>query len=158
MWMASMAEHAGAARRQRERRLRPVLRHERMPVALFVAESTQHAASRGQKMARTREEVEAEQHEASRRQEPPPPRVPGRRGVTAPCGAPQGFACRSSPSRLSPLPSLISCSSRRAGGEKKEQQRKEVEQQAKKAGRRHVASLSVAGRCGFIGVRPCSGG
>ena len=46
-----------------------------MPVATVLADSDHHAAPRGQKMARTREEVEPEQHEAPRRQEPRPPRV-----------------------------------------------------------------------------------
>ena len=41
---------------------------------MVLAESNHHAAPRGQKMARTREEVEPEQHEVPRR---PEPRSPG---------------------------------------------------------------------------------
>ena len=66
-----MAEHAGAAKRRLERRLRQWLRHDRMSVAIFLAESNHHAARRGHKLARKREEVEHVQHEAPRRQEPP---------------------------------------------------------------------------------------
>ena len=42
----------GSARRRRERRLRSMLRHERMSVAMALAESTHHSAPRGQKTAR----------------------------------------------------------------------------------------------------------
>ena len=42
----------GSARRRRERRLRSMLRHERMSVAMALAEYTHHSAPRGQKMAR----------------------------------------------------------------------------------------------------------
>ena len=41
----------GAARRRRERRLRSMLRHERMTVAMALAEFSHHS-SRGQRMAR----------------------------------------------------------------------------------------------------------
>ena len=46
-----MAEHAGAAKRRRERRLRACLRCARRSVATALAESGHHAAPRGQKMA-----------------------------------------------------------------------------------------------------------
>ena len=49
-----MAEHAEAAMRRRQRRLRQWLRHERLSVAMALAESNHHAAPRGQKMARAR--------------------------------------------------------------------------------------------------------
>ena len=47
-----MAEHAGAAMRRRQRRLRQWLRHERLSVAMALAETNHHAAPRGQKKAR----------------------------------------------------------------------------------------------------------
>ena len=52
MWSQVNGEHAGAARRRRERRLRQFLRHKRLSVAMALAESLHHAAPRGQKMAR----------------------------------------------------------------------------------------------------------
>ena len=53
MWSHAHVEHAaGAARRRRERRLGQFLRHERMSVAMALAESTHHTAPRGQRMAR----------------------------------------------------------------------------------------------------------
>ena len=51
----------GIARRRRERRLRSTLRHERMSVAMALAESTHHSAQR-QKMARAGREVRVEPH------------------------------------------------------------------------------------------------
>ena len=54
MWTASMAEHAGAAMRRRQRRLRQWLRHERLSVAMALAETNHHAAPRGQTKARGR--------------------------------------------------------------------------------------------------------
>ena len=47
-----MAEHAGAAMRRRQRRLRQWLRHERLSVAMALAETNHHAAPRGQTKAR----------------------------------------------------------------------------------------------------------
>ena len=47
----------GSARRRRERRLRSMLRHERMSVAMALAENTQHSAPRGQKTARAGREA-----------------------------------------------------------------------------------------------------
>ena len=47
-----MAEHAGAAMRRRQRRLRQWLRHERLSVAMALAEYSHHAAPRGQTKAR----------------------------------------------------------------------------------------------------------
>ena len=43
---------AGAAHRRRERRLRSMLRHERMSVAMALAEASHHTAPRGQRTAR----------------------------------------------------------------------------------------------------------
>ena len=58
MWMMrgpqpSVAHAAGAAKRRRERRLRQFLRHERLTVAMLLAESQHHAAPRGQSRARS---------------------------------------------------------------------------------------------------------
>ena len=52
MWSQVRGEHVSAARRRRERRLRQFLRHERLSVAMPLAESQHHTAPRGQKMAR----------------------------------------------------------------------------------------------------------
>ena len=61
-----------SARRRRERRLRSMLRHERMAVAMAVAEAT-HQSSRGQNTATAiREEVVQVTHEAPRGQKTPP--------------------------------------------------------------------------------------
>ena len=46
--LPSVAHVAGAAKRRRERRLRQFLRHERLTVAILLAESQHHAAPRGQ--------------------------------------------------------------------------------------------------------------
>ena len=46
-------EHAGAARRRRERRLRQFMKHERLTVAMLLAEMNHHAAPRGQTTARS---------------------------------------------------------------------------------------------------------
>ena len=62
----------GSARRRRERRLCSMLRHERMAVAMALAESLHHSAQPLEK-ARAREVEEQDQHEALRRQEAPPP-------------------------------------------------------------------------------------
>ena len=53
----------GSARRRRERRLRSMLRHERMAVAMALAESLHHSGQRPEK-ARAREVEEQDQHEA----------------------------------------------------------------------------------------------
>ena len=65
---------ATAAARRRQRRLRSWLRHERMTVAMTLAELTHHTAPRGLKMARVGEEVVQDAHEALRGQKTPPPR------------------------------------------------------------------------------------
>ena len=62
--------------RRRQRRLRSWLRHERMTVAMTLAEMTHHTAPRGPKMARVGEGVEHEQHDGLRAQKPP---LPGER-------------------------------------------------------------------------------
>ena len=64
---------ATAAARRRQRRLRSWLRHERMTVAMTLAEITHHTATRGPKMARVVEEVVHDLHEAPRGQKTPPP-------------------------------------------------------------------------------------
>ena len=61
----------GSARLHRERRLRSMLRHERMAVTMALAESLHHSARRPEK-ARAREVEEQDQHEALRRQKAPP--------------------------------------------------------------------------------------
>ena len=68
-------EHAGAAMRRRQRRLRQWHRHERMTVAMALAEATHHAAPRGPKTARAGEGVEHEQHDGLRALKPPLPGV-----------------------------------------------------------------------------------
>ena len=51
--MPSVAHAAGAAKRRRERLSRQFLRHERLTVAMLLAESQHHAAPRGQSRARS---------------------------------------------------------------------------------------------------------
>ena len=58
----SVAHAAGAAKRRRERRLRQFLRHERLTVAMLLAESQHHAAPRGQNKARSGEEARVALH------------------------------------------------------------------------------------------------
>ena len=65
----------GAAMRRRQRRLRSWLRHERMTVAMTLAEFTHHTALRGPKLAKVGEGVEHEQHDCLRAQKPPLPGV-----------------------------------------------------------------------------------
>ena len=69
------ANESGAARR-RQRRLRQWLRHERLSVAMALAEFSHHSAPRGQKKARAgggaREDVHGEAPD-----EAPPPEEPG---------------------------------------------------------------------------------
>ena len=60
-----------AAQRRRERRFRFMLRHERMTVAMALAEKLHHS-SRGQKMARAGEE-ESELHYTDKDRKTPPP-------------------------------------------------------------------------------------
>ena len=78
----------GSAMRRRQRRLRQWHRHERMTVAMALAEATHHAAPRGPKTARAgvrpgvledpgpRRETEHEQHSALRGPKLPSPGVP----------------------------------------------------------------------------------
>ena len=80
-----------AAMRRRQRRLRQFLRHERLSVAMALAEKL-HRTSRGQRFARAWEEGQ-EKHDELRRQRPPPPQPklfePG--GSRPPClGEPRG--------------------------------------------------------------------
>ena len=64
---------AGAAMRRRQRRLRSWLRHERMTVAMTLAEMTHHTAPRGPMMARVRAVEEQVSHAGLRAQKTPPP-------------------------------------------------------------------------------------
>ena len=67
-------EHDGSARRRRLRRLRQWQRHERMTVAMAVAEAVHHSAPRRQNTATAiREEVVHGAHAALRGQKTPPP-------------------------------------------------------------------------------------
>ena len=69
-------EHAaGAAMRRRQRRLRSWLRHERMTVAMTLAEMMHHTAPRGPTVASVGEGVEHEQHDGLRALKPPLPGV-----------------------------------------------------------------------------------
>ena len=61
----------GSGRRRRERRLRSMLRHERMAVAMALAESLHHGAQRPEK-ARAGEVEEQDKHPALRREKSPP--------------------------------------------------------------------------------------
>ena len=73
----------GSARRRRERRLRSMLRHERMSVAMALAESTHHSAQR-QKTARAGEEARVVLHCHV-------PEAPLSQGSRPPClGEPRG--------------------------------------------------------------------
>ena len=72
--MAGVGIAAGAAKRRRERRLRSWLRHERMTVAMALAEVTHHTAPRGQKTARAREEERDELYDAKGLMTLPPSR------------------------------------------------------------------------------------
>ena len=65
----------GSARRRRERRLRSMLRHERMSVAMALAECTHHSAPRGQKMARAGGGARDELHGHAPEDAPPQGRV-----------------------------------------------------------------------------------
>ena len=71
MWSARDAEDAGTAKRRRERRLRQFLGHERLTVAMLLAqtETQHHAAPRGQNMARSRGE-ESELNKATGQKTP----------------------------------------------------------------------------------------
>ena len=63
---------SSAARRRRERRLRSFLRHERMAVAMAVAEARHHS-SRGQMTATAFSEMEEQEKNNAPRQKAPPP-------------------------------------------------------------------------------------
>ena len=67
-----LAARDSAARRRRERRLHISLKHERLKVAMALAESLHHSAQRLEK-ARARVVEEQDKHEALRRQKAPPP-------------------------------------------------------------------------------------
>ena len=80
-----MANTLSAARRRRERRLRQFLRHERLSVAMALAESNHHAAPRGQKMARAGG-VEREENYEPRLLDPPLPQTAATVGYVAAAG------------------------------------------------------------------------
>ena len=63
--------HATAAARRRQRRLRQFLRHERLTVAMLLAERDHHTALRGQTQARSGEEVRVARHGQVPEQPPP---------------------------------------------------------------------------------------
>ena len=77
----AMSERAGAAERRRERRLRSWLRHERMTVAMALAEQLHHSinrverdeALRRQTTRASEEEVENVTHSSPRALKTPPP-------------------------------------------------------------------------------------
>ena len=73
MTMAFVARDAGtsAARRRRERRLRSMLRHERMTVAMALAEMSHHSAPRRPIMTKAKGE-ESEMNNATGQMTPPP--------------------------------------------------------------------------------------
>ena len=75
MWSARDAEDAGTAKRRRERRLRQFLRHERLTVAMLLAETNHHAVPTRQSKARRGEEVRVARHGHDPEQ-PPPSRSP----------------------------------------------------------------------------------
>ena len=68
------ANASGAARR-RQRRLRQWLRHERLSVAMVLAECTHHSAPRGQKMARAGGRARDELHGHAPDDAPPQGRI-----------------------------------------------------------------------------------
>ena len=72
MMMASEQPGSGAAQRRRQRRVRSWLRHERMTVAMALAESTHHS-SRGQTIARAGVWGHELNYTATVRNPPPPP-------------------------------------------------------------------------------------
>ena len=69
--MDGVGNATGAAMRRRQRRLRSWLRHERMTVAMALAESTHHA-SRGQKNARVGVWGHEQDYTAKNRKPPTP--------------------------------------------------------------------------------------
>ena len=73
--MSGVGIATGAAKRRRQRRLRSWLRHERMTVAMALAEVTHHSAPRGQKTARAREEERDELYDVKGLMTPPPTRL-----------------------------------------------------------------------------------
>ena len=74
--MPRVAHVAGAAMRRRQRRLRQFLRHERLTVAMLLAERDHHTAPRGQKKARSGEGGNETHNTAEFRETPPPPPFP----------------------------------------------------------------------------------
>ena len=71
-WLLRGSDEHAAGAAMRRRRLRSWLRHERMTVAMALAEMKHHTAPRGLKMVRAWEEGH-EEYDAPRRQKPPPP-------------------------------------------------------------------------------------
>ena len=127
-------EHAGAAKRRRERRLRQWHRHERMTVAMAVAEATHHSAPRRQKTATAIREVEEQAtHGGLRAQTAPPPGM--RPGILPEPGPQRSDRCLRRSARNTPLLAMPSL----AGGDgaddtavaflvRREEKRKEEEE------------------------------
>ena len=88
MWSHFNGEHAGAAMRRRQRRLRRWLRHERLSVAMALAETNHRAAPRGQTKARAGGEARDALHGHV-------PEDPLTQGSRPPClGVPRGLHAR----------------------------------------------------------------
>ena len=94
-----MDDHAGSAKRRRERRLRQFLRHERLTVAMVLSEKKHHT-SRGQRKDRTTGEECELNFTAKIRKTPPPaaatteyyPLTPDEGGGLAAGGRPPALA------------------------------------------------------------------
>ena len=167
------SERAGAAARRRERRFRSWLRHERMTVAMALAEQHHHSVNRVERdeaprRQTTRASVEEEVHElydGPRAEKRPPPGVrpglppePGRRGATAACGAPQGkllsWVChrwrmlRLKPSMVAPLRILLQNSLERKKEEEEEEEEQRKKVVAKQQEEKHEAKMKAARRQG----------
>ena len=91
-------QHAGAVEGRRERRLRAMLRHERMTVAMVLSEKMHHT-SRGQNKDRTTGEEDVMNYTAKLRKTPPPTAAATRE---RPDGARRGWcACSWGPASTS---------------------------------------------------------
>ena len=132
------------------------LRHERMTVAMTLAEKLHHT-SRGQKLARVGEEVVHDAHDALRGQKTPPPGcgpavslTRGRRGATAPCGAPQGkflsLLCWCSLVAMALTAQRSPFLVRRAVEDRKREEEKKEKEKARKKEAQEKADLELAKR------------
>ena len=103
--------------RRRQRRLRSWLRHERMTVAMTLAEMTHHTAPRGPKMARVGEEVVHDAHDAPRGPKTPPPGVrPGSLAEPGPQRSDRSLRRSSGQTPLRCVPSLADAPAEAIGG------------------------------------------